>query len=67
MRDDSSPLMAIHPPDEDKLIYACAGERPVGQSIGQIFEYDLTARTTRKISGNDGLQYRHPTIEGVIK
>jgi Tol biopolymer transport system component len=53
--------------DEDKLIYACAGDCPEGQSIGQIFEYDLTARTTKKISGNDGLQYRYPAIKGVVK
>lgn len=53
--------------DEDKLIYACAGDCPEGESIGQIFEYDLTTRTTRKISGNDGLQYRYPAIKGVVK
>jgi Tol biopolymer transport system component len=53
--------------DEDKLIYACAGDCPEGQSIGQIFEYDLTTGTTRKISGNDSLQYRYPAIKGVVK
>ena len=53
--------------DEDKLIFACAGDCPEGQSIGQMFEYDLATRATRKISGNDGLQYRYPAIKGVVK
>jgi Tol biopolymer transport system component len=53
--------------DEDKLIFSCAGACPEGQSIGQIFEYDLASRTTTKISGNDGLQYRYPAVKGVVK
>jgi Tol biopolymer transport system component len=53
--------------DEGKLIYACAGDCPEGQSIGQIFEYDLATRTTKKISGNDSLEYRYPAIKGVVK
>jgi Tol biopolymer transport system component len=53
--------------DEDKLIFACSGACPEGKSIGQIFEYDLATRTTTKISGNDGLEYRYPAIKGVVK
>nr|MDJ0869252.1 hypothetical protein [Myxococcota bacterium] len=46
--------------DEDELIYACAGDCPEGMSIGQIFAYHLATGTTRRISGNDALQYRYP-------
>jgi Tol biopolymer transport system component len=53
--------------DEDKLIYACAGDCPEGASRGQIFEYDLATRAKRKISGNDDLEYRYPAIKGVVK
>jgi Tol biopolymer transport system component len=52
---------------EDKLIYACAGACPEGESRGQIFEYDLATGATRKISGNDALEYRYPAIKGVVK
>lgn len=52
---------------EDALIYACAGACPEGPSRGQIFEYDLATGATRKISGNDALEYRYPAIKGVVK
>jgi hypothetical protein len=53
--------------DEDKLIYACAGDCPEGPSIGQIFEYDFDTGIKTKVSGNDALQYRYPAIKGVVK
>jgi hypothetical protein len=53
--------------DETKLIYACAGDCPEGESIGQIFEYDLVTGVKTKISGNDSLEYRYTAIKGVVK
>ncbi len=53
--------------NEDKLIYACAGDCLDGQVVGQIYEYNINTGSTQRVSTLDSSEYRYPAFKGVVK